>query len=153
MTREELFKYVQEINDLEKDYGKLLTTLHFTHYHLMDRYKKILLAYDLTLTQSNILGIIAYNYPKAVSLEEIKAMVLEPNADVSRTVVRLVDKGFVEKLVNTANKRKVCIKATARGLKITKKMESDGKFKGFTKDLSLAEAKTMIRLLKKLREE
>jgi DNA-binding MarR family transcriptional regulator len=153
MTREELFKYIQQINDPLKDFGKILSTLHFTHYDLLDKYKKILQNYDLTLTQSNVLGIIAYHYPNAVSLEEIKAMVLEPNADVSRTVVRLTDKGFVEKITNLRNRRKVCIKATSKGLKITKKIDAAGKFQEFTKNLSLAEAKTLIRLLRKIRLE
>jgi DNA-binding MarR family transcriptional regulator len=153
MTRKELFEYIQKIEDLDKDYAKLLSTLHFTHYYLMDRYKKLLQNYDLTLTQSNVLGIITHHHPESMSLEEIKSMVLEPNADVSRTVVRLKEKGFIEKVVNKTNRRKICIQATSSGMKIAKKMMADGKFREFTSDMSLAEAKTLIKLLKKLRRE
>jgi DNA-binding MarR family transcriptional regulator len=152
MTREDLFKYIQEIKDPKKDYGKILTTLHFSHYYLMDKYKKILQEYNLTLTQSNILGIIIHHYPKTVSLEQIKEMVLEPNSDVSRTVVRLTEKGYVEKVVNKDNRRKVSIQATSKGVKIAKKIEDDGKFLEFTKEFSLSDAKTLIKLLKKLRD-
>lgn len=153
MTREELFKYIQQINNPVKDYDKILSTLHFTHYDLMDKYKKILQTYDLTLTQTTVLKIINFNYPNSSSLEEIKAMILEPNSDVSRTVTRLVDKGFAIKLINKTNQRKVSIQATAKGLKISKKIEADGKFQQFTKELSLSEAKTLIKLLKKIRQE
>jgi DNA-binding MarR family transcriptional regulator len=153
MTRKELFKYIQQINDPVEDYGKILSNLHYTHFNLMDKYKKIMESYDLTFTQSNVLGIIVHAYPKPLSLEEIKNMVLEPNSDVSRTVVRLTERGYAEKVPNKLNRRKVCIKATQKGLKAAQKMSADGKFKVFTKDLSLKEAKTLIIILNKLRKK
>ncbi len=153
MTREELFKYIQQINDPVKDYGKILSNLHYTHFNLMVRYKKIMDSYDLTFTQSNVLGIIVHAYPKPLALEEIKHMVLEPNSDVSRTVVRLTEKGYAEKVPNKLNRRKVCIKATAKGAKAVQKIADDGKFKVFTKDLTLKEDKTLITILNKLRKK
>jgi DNA-binding MarR family transcriptional regulator len=153
MTREELFKYIQQINDPAEDYGKILSNLHYTHYFLMDKYKKIMESYELTFTQSNVLGIIVHSHPKPLSLEEIKNMVLEPNSDVSRTVDRLAEKGYAEKIANKLNRRKVSIKVTAKGLKAVHKMADDGKFEVFTKDLSLKEAKTLIIILNKLRKK
>ena len=50
-----------------------------------------------------------------------RAMVLEPNSDDSRAVVRLMEKGFVQKIIDKTNRRKVCIQATSKGLKIAKK--------------------------------
>jgi DNA-binding MarR family transcriptional regulator len=151
MTREEVFKFIQEVDHPQKDYGKILSCLHYTHHFLMDKYKKIVQNYNLTFTQSNILGIIVHSYPKALSLEQIKAMVLEPNADVSRTVARLVEKDFVEKVIDKTNRRKVSIKATAKGIKISRKMAEDPGFRNITHELSLPEAKAFIRTLKKLR--
>jgi DNA-binding MarR family transcriptional regulator len=151
MTREELFKYIEEVDDLKKDYAKILSNLHYTHFYLMDKYRKILGSYNLTFTQSNILGIIVHAYPKGLSLEQIKEMVLEPNSDVSRTVVRLMSKKFVEKSPDPHNRRKVCIKATDAGLKMVRKMAADRRFQAFTKNLSLASVKTLISVLKSLR--
>jgi MarR family 2-MHQ and catechol resistance regulon transcriptional repressor len=151
MNREELFEYITKVGDPKKDCGKILSNLHYTHFYLMDRYKKMLGEYDLTSSQSNVLGIIGYYYPKAVALEEIKEMILEPNSDVSRTVTRLVGKNYVEKVINKENRRKVCIKATPRGLKVIKRIEASGKFEKFTSKLSRSEVKTFIKVLAKFR--
>lgn len=151
MTREELFKFIQEIEHPQKDSGKILSCLHYTHYFLMDKYKKIVQGYNLTFTQSNILGIIVHSYPRALALEQIKAMVLEPNADVSRTVARLVEKNFVQKVTDKTNRRKVSIKATTKGVKILREIAKEPGFTHVTQDLNLSEAKAFIRTLKKLR--
>ncbi len=152
MTREELLMFMDQIEDPAKDYGKILSTLQYTHFHLMEKFKKILSVYELTPAQSNVLSIIAFYYPKAASLEKVKGMVLEPNSDVSRIVVRLVEKGFVIKVVNEENRRKVSIKITEKGLNTLKKVDSESKFKKFTIDISLEEAKIFMDTLKKLRK-
>lgn len=152
MTREELYKYIERIDDPKKDFGKILTNLHSTHYFLMDMYKKILKPYDLTLTQSSVLGIIVHHSPDAIALEDIKAMILEPNSDVSRTVVRLAAKGFVEKVINKTNRRKVSIRALPKGIKMAKKLILDPEFTNLTAGISLAEAKAFVKFLKRLRK-
>ena len=152
MTREELFQYVQKIDDPKKDYGKILTSLHFSHYFLMDKYKKIFDEYGLTVTQANILSIIVHHHPKTLSLEEVKAMILEPNADVSRTVVRLAAKGFVEKVSDAKDKRRLSIRATSKGTKVIKKASDDPRFSSFTQNINLANTKAFIKFLKNLRE-
>jgi DNA-binding MarR family transcriptional regulator len=152
MTREELFEFIQKIDDPLKDYGKILANLHYTHYYLMDGYKKILDSYDLTFIQSNVLGIIIHQYPKSLSLEEIKAMVLEAGSDVSRIVARLSGKGFIEKITDDENRRKLSIRATAKGLEISRQMEADQRFKEFTQGVSLSESKAFIKFLGKLRQ-
>lgn len=153
MKRKELFDLIQKIDDPAKDSSKIISNLHYTHFFLMDKYKKILAEYDLTATQANILAIIGHYYPKAASLEEIKEMVLEPNSDVSRTVTRLVEKDFVQKVANKENGRKVSIQATQKGAKTIKKIESEDKFKIFTSSLTLEEAKTFVKVLGKLRKD
>lgn len=151
MKREELFRYIAEVQDSRKDHAKILSNLHYTHFYLMDRYKKMLSDYNLTSTQSNVLGIISYFYPQAASLEQIKEMVLEPNSDVSRTVSRLVEKGLAEKVVNRENRRKVSIKVTGYGRNILQRIEKEKKFEGFTAMLNIKEVKTFIKILAKLR--
>ncbi len=153
MTREELFEYIQKIEDPVKNFNKIVSTLHYTHFNLMDSYKKALSAYDLTPIQANVLGIIQLNHPKPLSLEQIKDMVLEPGSDVSRTVLRLSEKGFVKKVNDPKNNRKLAIKATAKGLKIVETISKDTSFQKPTTTITLQEAKTFIRVLHKLRNE
>jgi DNA-binding MarR family transcriptional regulator len=152
MKRSEVFKLMQKVEDPQNDADKILSNLHYTHFFLMDHYKKALIEYNLTSAQANVLGIIAYFAPKTASLEEIKEMVLEPNSDVSRTVTRLTDKGFAEKVINPDNRRKVSIAITSKGLKMMKKIDSDKTFKKFTSTLSKHEAKTFVNILEKLRK-
>jgi DNA-binding MarR family transcriptional regulator len=152
MKRSEIFELIQKINDPQKDHDKILANLHYTHFFLMDRYKKFLSVYDLTPTQVNILGIIDFYAPGSASLEQIKEMVLEPNSDVSRTVARLAEKGFAEKVTNKENRRKVSIMITPKGRKTLQKIASDGSFRKITSDLGKAEAKTFVAVLGKLRD-
>ncbi len=79
-------------------------------------------------------------------------MILEPNSDVSRTVNRLVGKGFAEKVSNNSNRRKVSIKITKLGKKILQEIETDKTFGTLTQAFSLKEAQTLIKLLAKFRK-
>jgi DNA-binding MarR family transcriptional regulator len=151
LNRSEIFKELEKIKDRAKDFTKILSNLHYTHFYLMDKYNKFLSVYDLTAPQSNVLGIIGHFSPKALSLEEIKNMVLEPNSDVSRIVARLVEKGYAVKVINKANRRKVSILLTAKGKKVYERMVKDQHFQKFTAAVTLQEAKTFTRILRKLR--
>jgi DNA-binding MarR family transcriptional regulator len=86
-------------------------------------------------------------------LEEIKEMVLEPGSDVSRTVVRLTQKGFVKKVIDPKNKRKLAIAVTPEGLDVFSKINSDNSFLKNEVSYSIDEAVNFINFLKKLREE
>ena len=151
MGRSEIFKELENIEDSAKDFPKLLSNLHYTHFYLMDKYNKILSVYDLSAPQSNVLGIIGHFSPKPLSLEEIKSMVLEPNSDVSRIVARLVEKKYAVKVINKTNRRKVSILLTAKGKKVHARMVIDKHFQQFTATLTLEEAKAFTRVLSKIR--
>jgi DNA-binding MarR family transcriptional regulator len=152
MKRDELFDLLEQIGEETKDRVRILSNLHYTHYVLMDRYRKVLEPYTLTITQSNVLGILTYNSPTPLSLEDIKSMMLEPNSDVSRIVSRLVVKGFAEKVVNPANKRKRSIAATEKGHEIMMKLDKDPAFFDLVSSVSTPEARTFAGVLKKMRE-
>lgn len=153
MIRAELFKHMEDIGDPAEDFTKILSNLHYTHYFLMDKYKRSLESYDLTFTQSNVLGLIVHHYPKSLSLEEISRMVLEPNSDVSRTVVRLTEKGFIQKIKDESNRRKLSIIALPKGLKTFGEIKADKYLKDFTQGITLAQAKVFIEVLKTLRDK
>ena len=153
MTREELFEFIERIDDPIQDYGKILSNFHYTHYFLIDKYKKLLAEYELTTAQSNVLGIIYWHKPNFVSLEEIQKMVLEPNSDVSRTVDRLQSKGFIEKIVDPSNRRRKSIRIMDKGVSTIEKIQADNRFRQLTAGVSLIEARGFVAFLKKLRSE
>ncbi len=147
-----LFENLEDLKDLQNDYSKVLANLHYTHFSLMDAYKKILKPYKLSFTQSHVLSIIYHFNPNPVTLQQIKQMILEPNSDVSRTVDRLVEKGFVEKIKNKDNRRMRSIKVTAAGKKLIKILEKERQFSDLLQNISINEAKSFITILSKFRE-
>jgi DNA-binding MarR family transcriptional regulator len=152
MNDKEIFKNLKDLSDLKKDYGKVLANLHYTHFSLMDAYRKILKPYDMSFPQSHVLSIINFYHPREVSLQEIKSMVLEPNSDVSRTVDRLVEKHLVKKVKKSENRRMRSIMMTPAGLKVIKLMEKDSKFHQLLSGLTLADVREFVGVLEKFRD-
>ena len=149
MEREDFFSYISDIGAPE-DIRKVLSQLHYTHFFMLDRYKKTLTAYDLSFPQINVLYIIGTFFPDSGSLEEIKKMVLEPNSDVSRTVTRLAEKGFVRKVQNPKNGRKLSIAITEKGERTLSKALTDKRF-DYVSKITLEEARIFVEVLNKIR--
>jgi DNA-binding MarR family transcriptional regulator len=151
VEREDIFAYISDITKREET-RKILSNLHYTHFFMLDRYKKTLASYDLSFPQINVLYIMDLFFTGPVSLEEIKKMVLEPNSDVSRIVTRLAEKGFVSKVPDPKNGRKLSIVISEKGLRTLKKALSDKRF-DYTSQITLEEAKVFVEVLNKLRTQ
>ena len=149
MEQQDIFSVIAQINSRE-EVRKVLSNLHYTHFIMLDKYKKTLAAYDLSFPQINVLYIIGSFFPNSGSLEEIKKMVLEPNSDVSRTVSRLAEKGFVQKVQNPKNGRKLSIAITEKGERTLSKALADKRF-DYVSQITLEEARIFVEVLKKLR--
>jgi len=152
MKRKDIFNDLKNIVDPTRDYLKILGNLHYTHFALLDKYKRILKPYGLSFPQSHVLSIIVHMHPKQLSLEEIKEMVLEPNSDVSRTVVRLEEKGFLKKVKDSENRRKRAIMATSVGINVFRQLEKDKRFSAIVVDVSLGHARIFAQTLELLRD-
>src|SRR4051812_26322971 len=63
VEREDFFSYISEIGE-RKDIRKVLSHLHYTHFFMLDKYKKTLAAYDLSFPQINVLYIIGMFFPQ-----------------------------------------------------------------------------------------
>ncbi len=138
--------------DPHRDHTLILANLHYTHFYLMEQYKKTLADYGITAIQSNVLGIVDFFGESGASLEEIKEMVLEPNSDVSRIIGRLAEKKFVEKIVNPHNRRKLNIRITKRGNLLLGRIQERKVMKNFTAALTPSEVRSFTRILEKLRK-
>lgn len=144
---------LEKIEDISKDYTKILSNLYYTHYWLLDKYKMILKDFGIGPQQSNVLGIVKHFHPQPLTLGEIKSMLLEKNADASRIVERLKEKKFLSKVTDPNNRRKVGITLTPQGLEMIQALEKKQAFKKFTQKFSLEDARQFARLLAKLRTE
>jgi MarR family transcriptional regulator, 2-MHQ and catechol-resistance regulon repressor len=149
----DLIEELSRIEDPVKDHSRILGNLYFTHFWLLDRYKAILDNYGITPQQSNVLAVVKEFHPRALTLTEVKAGLLEKNADVSRIITRLTSKGLLKRKINRSNKRKVEISITEKGRRLMDKMERDDPFQKFTSKFTLEDARTLVGLLNKLRVE
>jgi DNA-binding MarR family transcriptional regulator len=133
------------------EYQKASINIIYTNNWVMERMKKIFETEDLTSQQFNILRILR-GAREALSICTIRERMLDRMSDASRIVDRLIKKGFVKKTVNKFDKRLVSVTISAKGLALLRKMdERETEMNNITAKISPAEAKTLNKLLDKLR--
>ncbi|WP_185287773.1 MarR family winged helix-turn-helix transcriptional regulator [Chryseobacterium lactis] len=123
-----------------------------TYNNVYERSQEFFATYGLTSQQYNVLSIL-YDAGEPLSTSDILKKMLEKNAGVSRLVDRLIVKEFVEKSVNTGDKRLIDVRLTDKG---------EALYKTVTKDLSGVddvygaltdeEVEVLIRLFEKMRK-
>jgi DNA-binding MarR family transcriptional regulator len=133
------------------EHQKASINIIYTNNWVMERMKKIFETEDLTSQQFNILRILR-GAREALSICTIRERMLDRMSDASRIVDRLIKKGLVKKTVNKFDKRLVSVTISPRGLALLKKMdERETEMNNITAKISPAEAKTLNKLLDKLR--
>jgi DNA-binding MarR family transcriptional regulator len=106
---------------------------------------------DLTMQQFNILRILRGS-DKPLSTLEIRERMLDKMSDTSRIVDRLVIKGLTKKVVCKTDKRLVDVTITEKGKKVLEKLDRyQGELDGILGGITIAEAKTLNKLLDKIR--
>jgi DNA-binding MarR family transcriptional regulator len=98
------------------DYHKLAVNILYTHGRLVSVMSDMLRPYDLTLAQFNILRILRGSQPEAATISYLQSRMLDKMSDTSRLVQRLYMKGFVERVAEQQDRRKVGIVITRAGL-------------------------------------
>lgn len=133
------------------EYQKGIVNLIFTYNWMTEKIKIILGRNDLTMQQFNILRILRGSQ-QPLSTLEIRDRMLDKMSDTSRIVDRLVLKGLAKKGICKKDKRLVDITITEKGRKI---LEDTDQFipemEGIVGSLSESEAKTLNKLLDKIR--
>lgn len=133
------------------EYQKAVVNIIYTHNWVMERTKKIFESEDLTSQQFNILRILR-GAREPLSICVIRERMLDRMSDASRIVDRLIKKNLVKKTVNKFDKRLVSVTIAPRGLALLKKMdERADEMDGIMGKISPAEAKTLNKLLDKIR--
>jgi DNA-binding MarR family transcriptional regulator len=134
------------------EYQKAVVNLIYTHNWVSERMKQIFESEDLTPQQFNILRILR-GAQEPLSICTIRERMLDRMSDASRIVDRLIRKGLVKKAINKFDKRLVSITISPRGLALLKKMdEREDEIHNIISNVSPAEAKTLNKLLDKIRQ-
>jgi DNA-binding MarR family transcriptional regulator len=134
------------------EHQKATVNIIYTNNWLMERIARILDAAGITSQQYNILRILR-GAGQPLSTSQIRQRMLDKMSDSSRIVDRLIIKGMVKKNDCKSDKRLVDIVITAKGLKLLEKIDAyNGRVDGIMMNLSEAEAKTLNKLLDKIRD-
>ena len=134
------------------DYQKAIINLIYTYNWMNEKMKKVFDKEDITAQQYNILRILR-GAGKPISTLQIRERMLDKMSDTSRIVDRLVLKGLAQKNTCKNDKRLVDVSISAKGKKLLEKIDQHEKdMDAFFGNLSETEAKTLNKLLDKIRE-
>ena len=139
-------------SNFKSEYQKAIVNLIFTYNWTTEQLKNIFNEEGLTLQQFNILRILRGSQA-AISTLQIRERMLDKMSDTSRIVDRIIIKGFAKKTICKADKRLVDVTITSKGLKLLEKMDKqEDKMEAIFENLSETEAKTLNKLLDKIRQ-
>jgi DNA-binding MarR family transcriptional regulator len=137
---------------VRNDYQRAGINLIYTYNWANEQIKQIFEQFDITPQQFNILRILR-GAGEPLSTLQIRQRMLDKMSDTSRIVDRLLKKGFVKKVICKADRRLVDVTISDKGLKMLEKMDRhQEEFDGVFKNLSESEAKTLNKLLDKIRQ-
>jgi DNA-binding MarR family transcriptional regulator len=133
------------------EYQKGVVNIMFTQGWIKEKLQQIFDREDLTAQQFNILRILRGSSTPLSTLQ-IRERMLDKMSDTSRIVDRLVLKGLAKKTTSVEDKRLVDVTISEKGAKLLKKMDIyEEDIDALLKNLSPAEAKTLNKLLDKVR--
>ena len=133
------------------EHQKAIINLIYSFHWVTEQSKAILERADVTSQQFNILRILR-GAGMPLSTLQIRQRMLDKMSDTSRIVDRLIVKGLVKKIVCKADKRLVDVSISDKGKKLLEKLDKyDNEMDAIAGSLTEADAKTMNKLLDKLR--
>jgi len=134
------------------DYQKAIINLIYTYNWMNEKMKKVFDKEDVTGQQYNILRILR-GAGKPISTLQIRDRMLDKMSDTSRIVDRLVLKGLAQKTTCKNDKRLVDVSISVKGKKLLEKIDQyEKEMDAIFGNLSEAEAKTLNKLLDKIRQ-
>ena len=135
------------------EYQKAGINLIYTYNWATEKMKSLFEQFDITAQQFNILRILR-GAGEPLSTLQIRQRMLDKMSDTSRIVDRLLKKDLVKKVVCKSDRRLVDVTITEKGLKLLEMMDKyQEDMDNILKNLSDEEAKTLNRLLDKIRFE
>lgn len=149
MKIEEIIKSSSEI-PLEK---KTILNLIYTQHVVSDKFSELLKKHELSSEQYNVLRIVRGQKGKPANMCMIQERMIAKTSNTTRLVDKLVAKEMVIRNVCPANKRKMEVTITAKGLNILKTLDPivESFESNLGKKLTLEELTILNTLLEKYR--
>ena len=144
----------EDINQskFRNEYQKTGINLIYTFNWMSEQMKGLFEKHGLTSQQFNILRILR-GAGQPLSTLQIRQRMLDKMSDTSRIVDRLIVKELAKKVICKSDKRLVDVSITDKGKKLLAKLDgSQDEMDAVLSNLSEADAKTLNKLLDKIRE-
>lgn len=139
-------------SSFRNDFQKAIINIIYTYNWMNEKMKKVFDKEGITGQQYNILRILR-GAGKPISTLQIRERMLDKMSDTSRIVDRLVLKGLAQKTICKNDKRLVDVSISIKGKKLLEKIDQfEKEMDAILGNLSAAEAKTLNKLLDKIRE-
>lgn len=139
-------------NKFDDKHQKVVVNLIYTYGWITNILRIRLNKHKITLQQFNILRILRGQYPNPSTINILKERMLDKMSDASRIVERLVQKGLVNRCVNSKDRRAVDIVISKEGLDVLKKLDTELSIKSIIdKHISEDDAIILSTLLDKMR--
>ncbi len=111
-------------------------------------------SYQLTHQQYNILRILKGQHPKGVSIIDIKRRMVDKMSNVGRLVEKLQQKGYVERVEGSNDRRVIFVHLTDLGVNILATIaDSFHLMLGHFDNITTEEAAELVRILEKMRSK
>ena len=135
------------------EYHRAMLNIIYTGGWLELNTSHVLKEYDLSTQQFNVLRILRGSSPKPLNLLDIQERMMDKMSNATRLVEKLRQKGLLTRQQCDANRRKVDINITAKGLALLKELDPvmEKNHKHLVKRITKEEATTLSNLLDKLR--
>lgn len=142
-------------SSFKNEYHKLRLNLLWCSNWLRTEIITILEPFELTQQQLNALRILrsqmSVQNEKTFSTQDLRELMLDKMSDTSRLVDRLVEKKWVIKKTDAADKRRVSVAITQEGLKLLEKVDAKlSEFEDILKEYTLEEVQILNKLLEKM---
>ncbi len=111
---------------------------------------KVLKKYDLSKTQLDILHCLHFAKSKVLTVKQIKEQMVEESPNVSRSLNKLMENGYIEKERTLVDQRVVKVYITAKGKKVHYEADMAILNEGKSLNLSEEEKEVLYSLLQKI---
>ncbi|WP_121667128.1 MarR family winged helix-turn-helix transcriptional regulator [Mesonia aquimarina] len=133
---------------------KLLINLLMTTNEVSTTMALVVKPFGISMQQFNVLRILRGQKGKPANLSTIQDRMVSKMSNTTRLVDKLVEKDFVERQICEANRRKIEMFITKKGLALLEEIDPkvDKSEQSILQGLSSSEIKTLNNLLDKIRE-